>query len=117
MGPLQEMGPTMSSNESIHSQGEVRIGSDRNFGIVFAVVFILVATLPLVHGGTARWWALAAAAVFGVAALFAPTVLRPLNLVWFKLGIVLHHVVNPFIICLLFFCSVIHIVLVMWYVV
>jgi hypothetical protein len=96
----------MASIETMHSQSEVKIGSDRNFGIVFAVVFILIATLPVMHGGTARWWALAVAAAFGVAALLAPTVLRPLNLVWFKLGIALHHVVNPIIMGAIFFGAV-----------
>ena len=96
----------MASIESVHSQSEVKIGSDRNFGIVFAAVFILIATLPLVHGGTARWWALAVAAAFGVAALLVPTVLRPLNFAWFKLGIALHHVVNPIIMGAIFFGAV-----------
>ena len=96
----------MAPIESIHSQSEVKIGSDRNFGIVFAVMFMLIATLPLVHGGAARWWALAVAAAFGAAAVLAPAVLRPLNLVWFKFGLALHHVVNPIIMGAIFFGAV-----------
>jgi Saxitoxin biosynthesis operon protein SxtJ len=100
------MATTMSSIESTHSENEPKIGSDRNFGIVFATVFILVATLPLVHGGATRWWALTVAAAFGVVSLLVPTILRPLNLVWFKFGIALHHVVNPIIMGVIFFCAV-----------
>ena len=96
----------MAMNESVHSQSEVRIGSDRNFGLLFAAVFLIVATLPLLRGGTLRWWVLALAAAFAVAALVAPAVLRPLNIVWFRLGLALHHVVNPIIMGAIFFCAV-----------
>jgi hypothetical protein len=92
--------------KSIHSKSEVKIGSDRNFGIVFAAVSLIVATGPLLHGGTPRWWALAIAAAFGAAAFVAPAVLRPLNIVWFKFGMALHHVVNPIIMGAIFFGAV-----------
>ena len=96
----------MPASEPIHSQSEVKIGSDRNFGIVFAVVFLLIAAQPLLHGGTPRWWALAIAATFGATAFVAPAVLRPLNVVWFKFGMALHHVVNPIVMGAIFFGAV-----------
>jgi Saxitoxin biosynthesis operon protein SxtJ len=94
------------THQSIHSQSEVKIGSNRNFGIVFGLAFLLIATGPLLRGGTLRWWALAIAVAFGAAAFVAPAVLRPLNVVWFKLGIALHHVVNPIIMGAIFFGAV-----------
>jgi hypothetical protein len=93
----------MAASEPIHSQSEVKIGSDRNFGIVFAVVFLLIAVRPLLQGGPLRWWAFAIAAAFGAAAFVAPAVLRPLNSVWFKFGMALHHVVNPIVMGAIFF--------------
>ena len=96
----------MAASESIFSLGETKIGSDRNFGIVFASVFLLIALGPLWHGGALRWWALAVAGAFCSAAFVAPGVLRPLNIVWFKFGMALHHVVNPIVMGVIFFGAV-----------
>lgn len=85
---------------------EVVMGSERGFGQVFAGFFALVAVLPLFKGGELRLWALGLAAVFLVLAYAAPKVLRPLNVVWFKIGMVLHHVVTPVVMGLLFFVVV-----------
>jgi hypothetical protein len=82
---------------------EVRVGSDRSFGVVFFVVFALIAFWPFFWGGEIRVWALAIAVVFLAAALIRPRILHPLNRLWFKFGIVLHHVVNPLVMGLIFF--------------
>jgi hypothetical protein len=91
----------------------VKIGSDRSFGFVFAAVFVVIASLPLVRGGPIRWWALALAAAFALAALTVPSLLRPLNHIWFKFGLVLHHIVNPIIMGAIFFFAVTPMALVM----
>ena len=52
------------------------------------------AAVPLVHGGSAQIWAIVVAAVFLVAGLFLPQVLRPLNLVWLQLGLLLHRIIS-----------------------
>jgi predicted membrane metal-binding protein len=96
----------MASHEPSPCQNEVKIGSDRSFGFVFAAVFAVVASLPLVRGAPVRWWALALAAAFALAALAAPRLLRPLNRIWFKFGLVLHHIVNPIIMGAIFFLAV-----------
>jgi hypothetical protein len=57
-------------------------------------------------GGPVRWWALALAAAFALAALTAPSLLRPLNRIWFKFGLVLHHIVNPIMMGAIFFLAV-----------
>lgn len=85
---------------------DVKMGSERSFGLVFAVVFLIVALLPLKSGGDVRMWALGAAAAFAVIALAMPRMLRPLNIVWFKFGMLLHHVVTPVVMGLLFFVTV-----------
>lgn len=84
----------------------VKIGSDRSFGLVFAVVFTLIALLPLLAGHSPRWWALAPAALFAAIALVAPRLLHPLNRLWFRFGLLLHHVVTPVMMGLLFFLTV-----------
>lgn len=82
---------------------EIRMGSDRSFGLVFAVIFALVGLFPLTGGGGARWWALAVAAVFLLAALAASRLLRPMNRLWFRFGLLLNRIVSPVVMGVLFF--------------
>lgn len=97
---------TANSSHEPTAMTEVQMGSERSFGWVFAVVFAVVGLFPLQDGGAIRWWALAVAALFAAAALLAPRILRPLNVVWFKFGMLLHHVVTPVVMALLFFGTV-----------
>lgn len=85
---------------------QIEVGSDRSFGIVFAVVFALIGSWPLKDGGAPRVWALAVAAVFLAVALVGPRLLHPLNLLWFKFGMWLGAVVAPIVMSLLFFAVV-----------
>ena len=81
-------------------------GSPRGFGVVFAVVFAIIGLWPLMDGEGARVWALAAAAVFLVMALMRPSLLSPLNRLWLGLGAVLHRIVNPMVMGLMFFAVI-----------
>ncbi|MGE3832553.1 MAG: SxtJ family membrane protein [Parvibaculaceae bacterium] len=94
----------MSENfhERIREEEEVKLPSERSLGITFAAVFALIGFIPLVHGGHVRWWAVAIAAVFLAAALIYPIILRPLNKVWMKFGLLLHKIVNPIMLGLMF---------------
>ena len=58
---------------------EVKMGSERSFGIVFAIVFLLIALFPLLGDGGVRLWSAGVAAVFGGLAFLAPELLAPLN--------------------------------------
>jgi hypothetical protein len=91
----------------------VEMGSDRSFGLVFAAFFALVCLWPLKSGAEPRLWAGAVAAAFLVVALVRPALLKPLNKLWFGVGMVLHHVVTPVVMGLLFFVTVTPIALVM----
>jgi predicted membrane metal-binding protein len=101
------------THERYAREGEVTIGSDRGFGLVFAVVFALIGLWPAVRGGDPRLWSLAIAVVFLGAALYAPDVLRPLNRVWFSFGLLLSKIVSPVIMGLLFVTTVIPTALIM----
>jgi len=85
---------------------EVKMGSERGLGIVFAIVFIIVALWPLTGNGDPRYWALAVAALFAALGLFVPKALRHLNIVWFKFGMVLSAIVSPIVMGLVFFVAV-----------
>jgi Saxitoxin biosynthesis operon protein SxtJ len=81
----------------------VKQSSNRTFGVVFAVFFTLVAVLPLVRHHALRIWGLPLAALFLLAALAAPKLLTPLNRAWTALGTLLHAVVNPLVLGILFY--------------
>lgn len=91
------------SHERLSRAENVQPGSNRSFGIVFAVVFLIIALLPLWHGGSVLLWSLGFSAAFLAAAFLFPSVLAPLNHIWFKFGLLLHHVMSPVILGLLFF--------------
>ena len=67
------------------------------------MVFSLIALFPLLHGGSIRLWALLISASFAALALLWPSLLAPLNRVWFRFSLLLHKVVNPIILGLMFF--------------
>src|ERR1700693_4359254 len=96
----------MAANEPVVSHRKVVAGSDRSFGLVFAAFFAIVALLPTIHGAQLRWWALGLAAGFAIVAFIAPRVLHPLNRAWLALGLLLHHVVNPVIMAVMFFGAI-----------
>ena len=90
-------------HESYERQEEIRGSSDRSFGIVFAVVFALVGLLPLVSGGAVRLWSLAIGAAFLLVALAIPSILAPLNRLWLRFGLLLHKIVSPLVLGIMFF--------------
>ena len=89
-----------------HGTHEAKIGSERSFGVVFAIVFAIIGALPLLKGGDLRLWSLLVAAVFLGLGLLTPGVLRPLNILWFKFGLLLGRIIAPIVISLLFFIAV-----------
>jgi hypothetical protein len=97
---------SQSLHENFKREGTVKAGSERAFGVVFAVVFIIVGLWPLIDGDAVRIWALVVGAIFVSATVVAPVVLRPLNRLWFVLGMALHKVVNPLVMGFLFYLTV-----------
>jgi hypothetical protein len=84
----------------------VKSGSDRSLGIVFAGAFTILGAWPLLDGRSPRFWPLALACAFGLVAAFAPWILGPLNVVWTWLGSLLHRVVTPIAMGIVFFLVV-----------
>lgn len=86
------------------SRGQsMAIGSDRGFGVAFAVVFAVVGSIPLLFGGSPRWWAVGAAGALLLAAVVMPGLLSPLNKVWHRVALLLHRVVSWVALVLLFY--------------
>ena len=92
---------------------DIKISSKRSFGIVFFIVFILIALYPLLNGQEIRFWALIISAVFLILGLLKSKLLTPLNKLWFRFGIFLGKIISPIIMGLIFFLVVTPIGLIM----
>ena len=85
---------------------DIKISSNRSFGIVFFVVFLLIALYPLIYGGEIRIWSLIISIIFLILGLLNSEILAPLNKIWFKFGILLGRIVSPLIMGIIFFLVV-----------
>ena len=85
---------------------DIKISSNRNFGIVFFIIFLLVAVYPILKGNDIRIWSLLISFVFLILGLINSKLLTPLNKLWFKFGLLLGKVVTPLIMGFIFFIVV-----------
>ncbi|MCG3200968.1 MAG: hypothetical protein NFCOHLIN_00830 [Gammaproteobacteria bacterium] len=98
---------------SAHHDLPVKGSSNRSFGLIFAAFFCVIALLPLFSRGEVRPWALVVAAVFAVIAMTMPSMLAPLNKAWMRLGLLLHRVVNPIVLGLMYLVAIVPVGLLM----
>ena len=82
---------------------DVKISSNRSFGIVFFIVFLLIALYPLINTGEFRSWSLIISFIFLILGILNSKILTPLNKLWFKFGILLGKIVSPIIMGIIFF--------------
>ena len=94
---------SLSHHEDLGRQEEIKGSSDRAFGVVFTVVFAIIGLWPLLGSDMPRWWSMAISAGFLGVSLVRPALLAPLNKLWTRFGLLLHHVVNPIVMGFLFF--------------
>ena len=87
-------------------KNKIRIGSNRSFGIVFFIFFLIISTYPLIKGGEIRVWSLIIALIFLILGIINSELLTPLNKIWFKFGIFLGNFVSPIIMGIIFFIVV-----------
>ncbi|MCG8512003.1 MAG: SxtJ family membrane protein, partial [Rhodospirillales bacterium] len=106
MARENEIAPGHTFHEDLNRTHSAETGSNRAFGVVFAVVFAVIGLFPLTNGGLPRWWALVLASVFLVAAVVAPNALTPLNRLWMRFGGLLQRIVTPVILGIVFFAVV-----------
>ena len=85
---------------------KIKIGSNKSFGIVFFIVFLLIATYPLINNGELKIWSLILSLVFLILGLLNSKILYPLNKIWFKFGLLLGKLVSPLIMAIIFFLVV-----------
>ena len=85
---------------------DIKVGSNRSFGIVFFVVFLLVSLYPLINGDNVRFWSLAISGIFLILGILNSNLLSPLNKIWFKFGLFLGRIISPLIMGIIFFMVV-----------
>jgi len=82
---------------------DIKIGSNRSFGIVFFIVFLLIAIYPLINQGEIRVWSVLISLLFLILGIINSKILTPLNKAWFKFGIFLGKIISPIIMGIIFF--------------
>lgn len=92
---------------------KVKISSNRNFGLVFFIVFLIVGLWPLTYENPIRIWSVIISLIFLILGLMKSKLLTPLNILWFKFGMILGAIVAPIIMGVVFFLVVTPIGLVM----
>ena len=88
------------------SNSKIKISSNRSFGLVFFVVFLIVALWPLKYEADIRLWSLALSIIFFILGVFNSKLLTPLNKLWFKFGMLLGAIIAPIIMGVIFFLVV-----------
>ena len=85
---------------------DVKLGSNRSFGIVFCIVFLIIAFYPIINGETARIWSIIVSLIFFLLGLINSKLLTPLNRVWFKFGLFIGKIISPLVMGIIFFLVV-----------
>jgi len=85
---------------------DIKIGSNRSFGVVFFVVFLLIGLWPILKGNELRIWSIVISLIFLILGILNSKILTPFNKVWFRFGIFLGNFISPIIMGIVFFLVV-----------
>jgi len=85
---------------------DIKLSSNRSFGIVFFIFFLLIGLYPLINDLGLRLWSVIISLIFLILGLLNSIILTPLNKLWFKFGIFLGKIISPIIMGLIFFIVV-----------
>ena len=88
------------------NRNKLKMSSNKSFGIVFFVCFLIISLFPLFKDGNIRIWAIITAITFLILGLLNSPFLNPLNKIWFKFGILLGGIMSPIVMGLVFFIVV-----------
>ena len=89
-----------------HQEFSANKQSDKNFGLVFAVVFLIIAILQYYSSGSTNYILISFATICTILAIFITSVLRPFNRLWLKFGLLLNKIMSPIIMSIVFFLVV-----------
>jgi len=101
----QQLRPSLLKTPEV-DKSQIKISSNKSFGIVFFSFFLIISLYPLLNDGSIRIWAIITATIFLILGLANSIILSPLNKIWFKFGIFLGNFVSPIIMGIVFFAVV-----------
>tara|TARA_Y100001936_G_scaffold28120_1_gene26377 strand:- start:332 stop:718 length:387 start_codon:yes stop_codon:yes gene_type:complete len=87
-------------------QEKIKLPSNRNFGVVFSIVFLIIAIWPILNQNEIRIWSIIISFIFLILGLINSKFLSPLNKAWFKFGLILGSVIAPIVMGIVFFLVV-----------
>ena len=87
-------------------QEKIKLPSNRNFGIVFSIVFLIIAIWPIFNQNEIRIWSIIISLIFLILGLINSKFLSPLNKAWFKFGLILGSLIAPIVMGIVFFLVV-----------
>jgi len=88
------------------SNTEPKMLSNRAFGLIFSAIFMVFSIYPVLFGNGLRLWTLIISLLFLSTAVLVPSILTPLNKFWVKFGMFMHSIINPILMGLVFFLTV-----------
>ena len=80
-----------------------KLPSNRNFGFVFSIFFLLIYFYIYLNSEISLIWILIISAIFFILGAFNSNLLNPLNKIWYKFGIILGKIISPFIMGFIFY--------------
>ena len=87
-------------------KSKIKMGSNRNFGLVFFILFLILGFWPIINEGEIRIWLVVISLIFLVLGMMKSKLLTPLNKLWFKFGMILGAIVAPIVMGVVFFLVV-----------
>ena len=85
----------------------IELPSNRSFGIVFFIFFLIIALWPLKSDLDIRIIPLIISIIFLILGLFNSNLLKPLNFLWMKFGLMLGKFISPIIMALIYYLTVV----------
>ena len=81
----------------------IQMSSNRSFGIVFFIFFLIIALWPLLNNHEIRLWSLIISLIFLILGILNSRLLNPLNKLWMKFGLLLGRIISPIIMGIIYF--------------
>ncbi len=85
---------------------KINISSNKSFGIVFFIFFLLISLYPIINEENIRIWSLIVSLIFLILGIKNSSILSPLNKLWFRFGLLLSRIISPIIMGVIFFLVV-----------
>jgi len=80
-----------------------QLPTNRNFGVVFFIVFLTIGLWPILKNGEIRIWSIIISLIFLILGLINSRLLNPLNKLWMKFGLILGQIIAPIVMGIIFF--------------